>query len=866
MKKTAIIILLVACTLHLQAQISVGGLPPSYKIPATKSTAAVASYRLPAIDTSELALHNRETSFPLRYAVLEEVDLDLKKVGTKSVLDDGSTLWQYRIDSPNGLSLQMIFRKYLIPEGARLFLFDEEYKNVRGAFTNRNITEELSFVTADIPGDHLIIEYHEPADVPFSGEVIIGGIGQAYIDIFGLKSANIDEDGYIPVNCEEGMPYQDQKHAVCKYSFNDGTYSYLCSGALINNARNDGKPYFLTAAHCLNTSAEASTIVAWFNYEEASCTGVSLYSSQTLTGSSLKSTGTMSDYTMLEFNNPVPASYQPYFAGWDITDSPPQYSVGIHHPHGWFKKISLDYDPAQSVARVLSWEGGGSSPVNSHWDVFFDDGITSSGSSGSPLLDQNRRITGQLHGGSTNDYYGKLSYSWTHPNSSFEPLSTYLDPDTTGVTVIDGYYPPETLPDAQFLSDFSAVCLDAPFELTGFSAFDPQSWEWTFRPSRVTYHEGTTSSSQSPKVSLNSAVAYSVTLRVTNAAGEGALTLDNYITAGSSLNLSAYPVNLTDSCLLSFTSVAVEAFGADAYLWTLSEDADDYFYLENNTVNPAVIKVRDGQQLTESTNIELTLTGIQGTCQAILAVSIPLEARTNDDITNAAALTVGENGPFSNKCATIQDGEPVPPYDSCTGQLSWCDEYGTGEDIVERSVWFTFTPEANQKIQIFSSGMDNQIAIYKATSPANILAGFYKLLGANDDYTDSDFNPRIKSVDVEAGRTYWIQADGSGGGLEGSFYITLSVLSSAEELSAESREIKVYPQPADDVVTIESADFAGCDEIRVELIDNSGRIICQELFTESSGRLQLVLGDLPPGVYFARIYCGNKITVTKVVV
>jgi hypothetical protein len=276
--------------------------------------------------------------------------------------------------------------------------------------------------------------------------------------------------------------------------------------------------------------------------------------------------------------------------------------------------------------------------------------------------------------------------------------------------------------------------------------------------------------------------------------------------------------------------------------------------------------VRDGQQLTESTNIELTLTGRQETCQAILAVSIPLEARTNDDITNAAALTVGENGPFSNKCATIQDGEPVPPYDSCTGQLSWCDEYGTGEDIVERSVWFTFTPEANQKIQIFSSGMDNQIAIYKATSPANILAGFYKLLGANDDYTDSDFNPRIKSVDVEAGRTYWIQADGSGGGLEGSFYITLSVLSSAEELSAESREIKVYPQPADDVVTIESADFAGCDEIRVELIDNSGRIICQELFTESSGRLQLVLGDLPPGVYFARIYCGNKITVTKVVV
>ena len=866
MQKTALILLLVACTVRLQAQISEGGLPPSYKAPEIKGMAAVTAYRLPAIDTAMLALHNRENPFPMRYAVLEEVDLDLKKVGTRSVLSDGSTLWQYRIDSPDGLSLQVIFKKYLVPVGARLYLFDEEYSHVRGAFTNRNITEDLSFVTADMPGDHLIIEYHEPADVPFSGEVIIGRIGQAYIDIFGTKSANIDDEGHIPVNCEEGIPYQDQKHAVCRYSFNDGTFSYLCSGALINNAKNDGTPYFLTAAHCINTSTEASSIVAWFNYEEASCTGVSLFTSQTLTGSSLMSTGTMSDYTLLEFNNPVPASYQPYFAGWDITDIPPQNSVGIHHPHGWTKKISLDYDPAQSVERVISWEGGNNSPANSHWDVLFDDGITSSGSSGSPLLDQNRRVTGQLHGGSTNDYYGKLSYSWTHPNSSYEPLSTYLDPDTTGVKTVNGYYPPENLPDAQFLSDFSAVCLNAPIDLTGCSAFDPLSWEWTFRPSRVTYHDGTSSSSQSPRVSFTSAVPYSVTLRVTNAAGEGALTLDNYITAGSSLNLSAYPVDLTDSCLLSFSSVAIEAYGADAYLWTLSDDADDYFYIENNTLNPAVVKVRDGVELTASTDIELTLTGLQGTCQSLLALSIPLEAQTNDNVMLATPIAIGENGPFSNKCATVQSGEPIPPYDSCTGQLSWCDEYGTGDDIVENSIWFSFTPTVNQKIMLSSMGMDNQVAVYKAASPEDLLAGNYTLIGANDDFTDTDYNARISSMDVEAGLKYLIQVDGSGGGLSGTFYLTLSVLSSAEELSAVSEEIRVYPQPAGDVVTIESAAFAGCREIRVELIDNSGRVICQELFMESSGRLQLFVGNLPPGVYFARIYCGSKVTVTKVVV
>jgi hypothetical protein len=164
-----------------------------------------------------------------------------------------------------------------------------------------------------------------------------------------------------------------------------------------------------------------------------------------------------------------------------------------------------------------------------------------------------------------------------------------------------------------------------------------------------------------------------------------------------------------------------------------------------------------------------------------------------------------------------------------------------------------------------SMGMDNQVAVYKTDSPEELLAGNYTLIGANDDFSDTDFNARISSIDVEAGRKYLIQVDGSGGGLEGTFYLTLSVLSSAEELSAVSEEIRVYPQPAGDVVTIESAAFAECREIRVELIDNSGRVIFQQLFTGSSGRLQLVPGDLPPGVYFARIFCGSKVTVTKVV-
>lgn len=864
MKKIFLIPVILSFCFYLSAQISEGGLPWSYKSVDVKGIAPPAYYNLPKIDTVNLLAYNEENPFPLRYGVLEEVSIDMKYAGTRTVLPDGGTIWQYRINSEAGKSVQVIFKKYLVPEGAELFLYDDGYNNIAGAFTNSNMTENLMFVTGDIPGNHVIIEYYEPAGVEFSGEVIIGWIGQSYIDIFAIKSRNEDVNGFIPVNCDEGKDWQNQKHSVCRYSFNDGQYSYLCSGALINNVKNDGTPYFLTANHCINTEAEAATVLAYFNYEDASCVVTSNYTPQTLSGGSIKTMGEPSDFTLIRFNDQVPASYQPFFSGWDISGTAPLNSVCIHHPDGNKKKISIDNDPALSYEDTILWEGGSVTPAGSHWKIVFDDGVTFSGSSGGPLFNENRRITGQLHGGNANDYFGKLSYSWEYQNQSYLPLQLFLDPDYTGVASIDGYYPPYNLPDAKFVSEFRLVCVDSPIELTGFSAFDPLAWQWSFYPSNVIYHEGTGSDSQSPKVSFTVKGSYRVSLMVTNLSGSDMQTVDNFISAGSNLSLEAYPSGLADSCSLSFNSMTIRAYGADAYLWSLSEAADDYFYIENITANPAVVKLKDGEQLTRSANIEIMLTGSQGTCQNTLQLKIPLTAQTNDNIADAIEVSTGKNGPYSNLCATIEEDEPVPPFESCTGQLSWCDEYGTGENIVEKSVWFYFIPTANQTITFYSTGLDNQIAIYRASTYQDVLNGNYTLVGANDDYTDADYNPRITSIDVSAGQKYWVQVDGSGGGVTGTFYLTMSVLSGINDASMTGEEIKVYPLPAEDIVTIESGSFTGNSSVKIELLDYSGRIVRQETFSDISGSLQLSLKNLPSGIYFARIFHDSRVSVVRV--
>jgi len=140
----------------------------------------------------------------------------------------------------------------------------------------------------------------------------------------------------------------------------------------------------------------------------------------------------------------------PYYAGWDATGSAPSSSVGIHHPDGDIKKISVDNNSA--VSSDFDPDPA-PYPSNSQWKVVdWDKGTTEGGSSGSPLFDDNsQKIIGQLTGGyaacgnSSSDYYGKFSMSWDYGSSSSSRLKDWLDPNNTGIQQLDGIEGPTPL-------------------------------------------------------------------------------------------------------------------------------------------------------------------------------------------------------------------------------------------------------------------------------------------------------------------------------------------------------------------------------------------------------------------------------------
>jgi len=386
---------------------------------------------------------------PWRFGFNNYTNLNLTNSGTWIELKNGDKIWFLKLVCEKALTVNLTFKNSEIPEGNQLYVYDESRNFILGSF-NSNHFFQGQLGTELVPGSTVIVEYYVPHH-NITGNVEIGTITHGYrtAEEFQNKAFGGSGSCNMNVNCADGLPWQQQRNsAVMLVSGSNG----FCSGALINNTLNDGKPYVLTANHCYS---DPTNWIFRFNWQSADCNNpASSPTFQSLSGAVLRSRRTPSDFCLVEITgglvgNTVPISYLPYFSGWNNADIAPTTSVSIHHPSGDIKKISFDDAPA-----VVS-QGMGSTEPNSTWIVEWDRNTTTEGgSSGSPLFDQNHRIIGQLWGGgascsnlSSPDYYGRVHSSWEPAGSnSTNQLKYWLDPNNSGAQFIDGYDPSNATP------------------------------------------------------------------------------------------------------------------------------------------------------------------------------------------------------------------------------------------------------------------------------------------------------------------------------------------------------------------------------------------------------------------------------------
>ena len=442
--------------LHSHAQISIGGIPPSFvKFTDNSRTqrASIPIEVLPILDMAEIrrqdSINDQKPNIPWRFGIAREVDFGLDNSGTWDTLPDGSRIWRLELSSPGAKSINLNYDLFYMPEGAKFFVYNRK-KEILGAFTSINNKIDSAFASMPVSGDVIIVEYYEPQAVLGEGKLNISNLIHGYRSIKGGNKA-FNSSGFcnVNVNCPEGDPWQLEKRAVAMITTNNNTT--LCTGTLLNNVRQDTTPYLLTAAHCGNVNNS----IFVFDFESTVCQP-SIKDSNTfsIVGSFHRAHESLgSDFQLVELSITPPDSFNVFYAGWSAENIAPLASTVIHHPSGDVKKITKDFEAAVSTYYDTP------APEH-HWRIVnWDLGTTEGGSSGSALFNEEHKVVGQLHGGHANcgndksDWFGKFSHSWDNDPSPSKQLKYWLDPDSTGILSVGALDPngPQYMLDAEIL-------------------------------------------------------------------------------------------------------------------------------------------------------------------------------------------------------------------------------------------------------------------------------------------------------------------------------------------------------------------------------------------------------------------------------
>ncbi len=827
-KGSLILVALLLMSVFSFGQVSDGSTPASFNA-KLKAAEIIPQKALDALDIAELKATDVQEGVNNRYGVLQAINVNIREEGVQTQVGN-MNVWRYELSSRNAFSLGLQFSTFDIPEGAALYIYSDDGTQIRGGFTDLNRKANGGLTLAEFPQNTLIIEYNEPVDASYEGGVVLGSVSSGYVDL------TTEAISRIQINCAEGQDWQTQKRAVCMITFNDSQYSYYCSGSLVNNVNEDATPYFLTANHCISSDLEASSLVAYFNYENSTCTSADASLDQTISGSELVASSSSSDFTLVKLDEDIPQDYEPFYAGWDATDNNPQSGTCIHHPQGTPKSIALDYDEVGSNDYRIQWDDRTISEIDSHWEVFYDVGADEGGSSGAPLFDENKRIVGQLHGGDeTSSLFGKFSWSWNYKSGSSQQLKYWLDPDDTGVLQLDGY-DSTSKPIAAFSPEVSILCMTEVLNLTDETKYGPTSWEWSIGPSTYTFVNGTNKNSQNPQILFSTEGSYTISLTVSNENGTDEITHSDVVAVFAEL-----PVTLVDlpdemtMCGWELDDYSFAAEGAPEFAFDIT--AADKFSTSVDD-NVLTVSLTDEAKQEGSFDTYVKVTGSQGDCSKADSVLLHVVIPENDNVAQAIGLKLGYNGLYSNDCGTVEDNEPTP----------------TSSDDLDNSIWFYFEGPSSGRVSILAEGFQSEIGIYRATTAAYLLSGseasYLKLASLAGGINETS----LETLEVTPGAKYWLQVDGTNGA-EGELSIQLL-----------SNTIEVYPNPSSGLyhLTVGSVEDGDAE---LSVYNSKGQLIYSGngAFNQMGNTLNFDLTGNPAGVYYFRVMINGEV-MTKTLV
>ncbi len=334
---------------------------------------------------------------------------------------EGRDAWQVVIQSADATFLRAHFPEYDLADGDVVVYAPEDAVSTRLVDRRRGPGGDGLWGPM-VEGDTMVIEVRASAfDEP---NLRVDRLSHGLPGAFARTK---EQRCHVDVNCDPA--WAEMKSGVGLMQFEVFGFGSGCTGSLIADMPETGRPWFLSANHCLSDQQTANTLVVFWNYETDGCNGnvPSLAGLPQSAGAEYVAGNSFSDFTLLSLAQEPPAgtyhlplSLDPLAGGEAITV--------VHHPDLTHKRITY---------------GNQVGDAGTHWTVKYFEGSTEGGSSGSPLFNAQNEIVGQLTGGGAacsrmflTDRFGKVSMSWDRG------LSDYLSTIPTGYTTTTTTVPP----------------------------------------------------------------------------------------------------------------------------------------------------------------------------------------------------------------------------------------------------------------------------------------------------------------------------------------------------------------------------------------------------------------------------------------
>ena len=214
-----VLFLLGASSLGISAQLSRGGVPRESR----PQKSGINWIQLKDVRSDQLILEDEWAAMAGRKSqrIAKEIPCELHpgNAGHWQALSDGTRIWQLGIQGEGALALGLVFNRFYLEPGVKLYVFDPEKKRVLGAYTDLNNKASYMLPVSYLQGDRLLVQLEVPAGTDDFGELSIGAVRHAYRPVFNDRSTldlSSSGDCNVDINCELGADWQLVKRSVVR--------------------------------------------------------------------------------------------------------------------------------------------------------------------------------------------------------------------------------------------------------------------------------------------------------------------------------------------------------------------------------------------------------------------------------------------------------------------------------------------------------------------------------------------------------------------------------------------------------------------------------------------------------------------------